>query len=364
MKIKDLCKVIEDFAPLSLQESYDNSGLLIGEPESEIQKAIITLDVTEDVVDEAIIAGCDILISHHPLIFKGIKKITGKNSVERIIKKCLQNNIAIYAAHTNLDNVHRGVNSMICEKLNLLNTRILSPKTQMLRKLAVFCPESHAGQVRNAIFDAGAGHIGNYDSCSFNIQGQGSFRGLEGADPFVGKSGQLHFENEVRIEVIYPFYREWNILNAMLKVHPYEEVAYDIYPLENDFAGTGSGMIGELANEEDSQAFLHRIKSVFGAGCIRHTKIQKERIRKVAVCGGSGIFLLNEAIKAGADIFITGDVKYHEFFDAEGKILVADVGHFESEQFTKELLMNLLKKNIPTFAVQISTVNTNPVYYL
>jgi len=364
MKIKDLCKEIEEFAPLSLQELYDNAGLLIGEPDSEIHKALITLDVTEDVVSEALTTGCDIIISHHPLIFKGLKKITGKNLVERIVKQCLQKNIAIYAAHTNLDNIYHGVNAMICEKLGIRNEGILSPKPQMLRKLAVFCPENHVSQVREAIFGAGAGHIGNYDSCSFNIQGQGSFRGLEGSDPFVGKPGQLHFENEIRIEVIYPVYHEQKILDALIKSHPYEEVAYDIYPLENEFSGTGSGMIGDLAEEEESLEFLQRMKRVFGTGSIRHTKIHKPKLKKVAVCGGSGIFLLNEAIRAGADVFVTGDVKYHDFFDADDKILLADVGHFESEQFTKELLMNLLKKNISTFAVQISTVNTNPVYYL
>jgi len=364
MKLKDVCKIIEDFAPLSLQESYDNSGLLMGEPDSEVKKALITLDVTEDVVNEAISTDCDLIISHHPLIFKGIKKFTGKNPVERIVKFCLQNNLAIYAAHTNLDNIHQGVNAIICEKLGIKNTRILSMKSQMLRKLSVFCPEIQAEQVREAIFDAGAGHIGNYDSCSFNIQGQGSFRGLEGADPYVGEVGQLHFENEIRIEVIYPVYHEAKILKAMLNAHPYEEVAFDIYPLENEFALAGAGMIGELETEEVGWEFLQRIKNIFGTGCIRHSKIGKEKVKKVAVCGGSGIFLLDEAIKSGADIFITGDVKYHEFFDADGKIIIADVGHFESEQFTKELLMNLLKKNISTFAVQISKVNTNPVYYL
>jgi dinuclear metal center YbgI/SA1388 family protein len=337
---------------------------LIGEPDTEIHKGLITLDVTDDVVSEAIATGCDIIVSHHPLIFKGLKKLNGKNPVERIVKLCLQHNIAIYAAHTNLDNIHHGVNAMICEKLGILNAGILSPKPQLLRKLAVFCPDNHVHQVREAIFCAGAGHIGNYDSCSFNIHGQGTFRGLEGSDPFVGKSGQLHFENEVRIEVIYPVYQEHKILDALLKVHPYEEVAYDIYPLANEFSGAGSGMIGELAEEEESLDFLHRMKQVFGTGSVRHSKIQKPKLKKVAICGGSGIFLLNEAIRAGADVFITGDVKYHDFFDTDDKILLADVGHFESEQFTKELLMNLLKKNISTFAVQISTVNTNPVYYL
>ncbi len=364
MKLKEICTIIEDFAPLSLQESYDNSGLLIGEPDLEVNKALITIDVTEEVVNEAIKSGCDLIVSHHPLIFKGLKKINSKNPVERIVKKCLQNNIAVYAAHTNLDNIREGVNAMISHKLGLQNTRILSVKTQILRKLAVFCPESHARQVREAVFQAGAGHIGNYDSCSFNLAGQGTFRAMQGADPFVGKVGQLHFENEVRIEAIYPVYSERNIIIAMQKAHPYEEVAYDIYSLENEFNAVGAGMIGELENETDSVEFLQKLKEMFETGCIRHTKIVSEKVKKIAVCGGSGIFLLNDAIKAGADVFITGDVKYHDFFEADDKIIIADVGHFESEQFTKELLMNLLKKNISTFAVQISKVKTNPVFYL
>lgn len=364
MKLREICRIIEDFAPLSLQESYDNSGLLIGEADSEVTKALVTIDVTEDVVNEAIQSGCDLIISHHPLIFLGLKKINGKNPVERMVKKCLQNNIAVYAAHTNLDNIQQGVNAMICEKLGLRNPRILSAKTKMLRKLAVFCPESHARQVREAVFNAGAGHIGNYDSCSFNIPGQGTFRGLQGSDPFVGKVGQLHYENEIRIEAIYPVYCEKNIVQAMQKAHPYEEVAYDIYSLENEFAAVGSGMVGNLENETGSGEFLQKLKGIFDTGCIRHTKIIHEKVKKIAVCGGSGIFLLYDAVKAGADVFVTGDVKYHDFFEADNKIIIADVGHFESEQFTKDLLMNLLKKNISTFAVQISKVKTNPVYYL
>ncbi len=363
MKIKDITQIIEQFAPLPLQESYDNAGLIIGDPSAKATGALITMDVTDAVIDEAIKNKFNLIVAHHPLIFKGLKKIIPNEMIGRMVTKCIKNDIAVYAAHTNLDNVIGGVNRIISDKLGLRNQKILDTKSDQLRKLVVFIPKDHAGKVRRAIFDAGAGHIGNYDNCSFNTPGDGTFRALEGADPFVGNKNELHFETELRTEFIYPFYREAEILAAMQRAHPYEEVAYDIYPLANTFNKVGAGMIGELDEPEDTKKFLQRIKRTFGAGCIRHTEIVKEEIKKVALCGGSGSFLIQKAIRAGADVYISGDIKYHEFFDADGKITIADIGHYESEQFTKELLMNLIKKNFSTFAVQISAVNTNPINY-
>lgn len=364
MKIKEITQRIEKFAPLPLQESYDNSGLLIGDHGTEATGALVTLDVTDEVVKEAIDHKFNLIIAHHPLIFKGLKKINSGNMIGRIVTECIKNNIAVYAAHTNLDNVAGGVNRVISDKLGLKHVGILSGKPGQLRKLVVFIPEDHAQPVREAIFKAGAGHIGNYDSCSFNTPGNGTFRALEGADPFVGNIDELHFEKELRVEFIYPYFREGEILAAMFSAHPYEEVAYDVYPLENSFSGVGSGMMGELDQPEESLKFLQRVKRTFGTGCIRHTAIVKEKIKKVAVCGGSGSFLIPSAITAGADIYISGDIKYHDFFDADGHITIADIGHYESEQFTKELLMNLIKKKFSNFAVQISAVNTNPINYL
>jgi len=364
MKIREITNLIEDFAPLQLQEDYDNAGLILGNTDAEASGALVTLDVTDEVVDEAVKIGCNLILAHHPLIFKGLKKIDPNSMIGRLITKCIKNDIAVYAAHTNLDNVHEGVNRIICDKLCLTKVNILAAKEQQLRKLAVFCPESHAQKVRDSIFDAGAGHIGNYDSCSFNTSGEGTFRALHGAKPFVGSLHKLHFEKEVRIEIIYPYHIESKILGALGQSHPYEEIAYDIYPLANSFANVGAGMIGELNQAETTENFLARLKRTFGAGCVRHTKIIYPEIKKIAVCGGSGSFLINNAIRAGADIYITGDIKYHEFFDADGKIILADIGHFESEQFTKELLMNLIKKIFSNFAVQISGVNTNPINYL
>ncbi len=364
MIIKEITRIIEDFAPLQLQESYDNAGLIIGNPNHEVAGVLVTLDVTDEVIDEAMKLSYNLIVAHHPLIFKGLKKIGSDNMIGRLVSKCIKNDIAVYAAHTNLDNVSNGVNRIVCDRLGLQNVRILAAKKLLLRKLVVFCPTNYADKVREALFTAGAGHIGNYDSCSFNMSGKGSFRALEGSNPFVGKPNELHYENEIRIESIFPAYDQNKVLSSMLGAHPYEEVAYDIYPLENINAGVGAGMIGELEAMEDAMHFLKRLKKTFGTGCIKHTTIIRKAIKRVAVCGGSGSFLIQNAIGAGADIYISGDIKYHEFFDADGKIIIADIGHYESEQFTKELLMNLINKKFPNFAVQISGVNTNPVKYL
>jgi len=364
MNIRDVAKIIEEFAPLQFQETYDNAGLIIGSPEEIVNGALISLDVTEPVIEEAIRCKYNLIIAHHPLIFKGIKKLNGRTPLERMVATCIKHEIAVYAVHTNIDNVFQGVNAMICEKAGIRNYKILSARPSILRKIVTFCPNEYAGKVRLAMFNAGAGHIGHYDSCSFNLSGQGTFRALDGAEPFVGKLQELHTENEIRIEMIYPVYQESNIIDAMMKAHPYEEVAYDVYPLANELKTVGAGMIGELEIPEDTLDFLQRIKTIFGSGCIKHTRVLKNKVSRIAVCGGSGSFLLNDAIKSGADVFVTGDMKYHEFFDADEKLVIADIGHYESEQFTKELLMNLIKKNNSTFAIRISEVNTNPISYL
>ena len=364
MKISEITSCLEKFAPLKYQESYDNAGLIVGDKNTEIEKALICVDVTEKIIGEAIETKSKLVIAHHPLIFNGIKKITGKNYVERIIIKAIKNDIAIYAAHTNFDNSFYGVNSILSKKIGLTNTKILNAKSDVLRKLVTFCPLNKAEEVRNALFEVGAGHIGNYDSCSFNTSGEGSFKALNDAKPYVGEINKLHFEKEVRIETIYSVYNEPKIINSLLKTHPYEEVAYDIYPLKNNFNKVGAGMIGELEREESEKDFLLRIKKIVKIECIKHSEFLGKKIKKVAVCGGSGSFLISDAIASGADIFITSDVKYHQYFDADNKIIIADIGHYESEQFIKELLLSILKKNFPNFAARISEVNTNSVNYL
>lgn len=361
--LKDVTQFLENIAPLGLQESYDNAGLITGDVNSEINSVLVTLDVTEKVVDEAIQKKAQLIVAHHPVIFSGLKRITGKNYVERTVIKAIKNDIAIYAAHTNLDSVDGGVNRKICEKLDLQNCKILQPASQQLKKLITFIPADHAMAVREAVFKAGAGNIGNYDSCGFTSEGLGSFRGNENSNPFVGEKGKIHSEKEIRFETIFPVHLQSRIIDALLKSHPYEEVAYDIYPLDNKFYKTGMGMIGTLTESKSETDFLKQIKTTFNTGLIKHTALRNKPVVKVAVCGGSGSFLLNAAIAAGADFFVSADFKYHQFFDAEDKIVIADIGHFESEQFTKELFYELLTKKFPKFAVHLSEVGTNPVYY-
>lgn len=363
MKIKDVANYLETIAPLQLQESYDNSGLLVGDPNEEVSGILASIDVTEAVIDEALQKNANLIVAHHPLIFSGLKKITGKNYVERTLLKAIKNDIAIYAAHTNLDSVTGGVNTKIAENMGLQNCRILNPTKGQLKKLVTFIPTSHAEKVRQAIFEAGAGHIGNYDSCSFNLAGQGTFRAGDNTHPFVGEKGALHFENEIRVETIFPAHLQNRVIHALLAAHPYEEVAYDIYPLDNTSPQTGIGIVGELPIETTEKSFLEDLRNTFQCGVIRHTAFLNKPIKKIAVCGGAGSFLLQHAIAAGADVFVTGDFKYHQFFDADGKILIADIGHFESEQFTKELFCELLIKKFPKFAVHLSEINTNPVFY-
>jgi len=363
MKLSQLTAYLESLAPLAYQEDYDNSGLIVGHPDQEIHNALISLDCTEAIVDEAITTNCQVIISHHPIVFKGLKKFNGKTYVERVVEKAIRNNIALYAIHTNLDNIMTGVNAKICETLGLENCRILSPKQDLLKKLVTFVPNSHAEQVRNALFNAGAGHIGNYSETSFNGEGKGTFKGNEDSNPYVGTPGERHTEHEVRIETVYPANLESKIIMALVLAHPYEEVAYDLYELSNQHTDVGAGMIGELPHAIEEHAFLFDVKEKMRSHVIRHTELRHKHIKKVAVCGGSGGFLLKQAIAAGADIFITADYKYHEFFDAEGKIIIADIGHFESEQFTQQLLHDMIKKKFPNLSARVTDINTNPVRY-
>ncbi|MBC7745619.1 MAG: Nif3-like dinuclear metal center hexameric protein [Flavobacterium sp.] len=364
MLIKELATFLESIAPLCYQEDYDNSGLLVGSPEIEITSALISLDCTEEVVDEAISRGCNLVISHHPIVFKGLKNLTGSNNVERVVIKAIKHEIALYAIHTNFDNVLNGVNSKICEIIGLKNCNILHSKRNLLKKLVTYVPLSHAEHLRTELFNAGAGNIGNYSECSFNVDGNGTYLAGENASPYLGNKGLRHVEKETRIEVILPDYKEQQVLAALHQAHPYEEVAFDLYSLANNFSEVGSGMIGNLEHEMSETDFLNHIKLIFKCAVIKHTSLLNKKIKRVAVCGGSGGFLLQKAITAGADIFITSDLKYHEFFEAEKKIIIADIGHFESEQFTQELLQESISKKFPKFALHLTKQNTNPIKYL
>jgi dinuclear metal center YbgI/SA1388 family protein len=365
MQINSLIQFFEELAPLSLQEPYDNSGLLVGDPNREITGVLITIDITEEILEEAVNLGANLIISHHPIIFNGLKKLVGTTYSERSVIMAIKNDVAIYAAHTNLDNIlQNGVNSKICQLLGLQNIRILQPVKGQLQKLIVFVPEKHADSLMDAMFEAGAGKIGNYDACSFKSSGTGTFRAGENTNPFVGKKNELHAEPEIRLEIVVPSYRSANVIKAMKKIHPYEEVAYDLITLQNEWSQVGAGMVGEISESMDGMAFLGHLKKTFNTGCIRHTEVLNKKVKKIAVCGGAGSFLLKDAIKAGADVFVTGDFKYHQFFDAERKLIIADIGHYESEQFTKELFYEFITRKFSTFAVHLSKINTNPIKYL
>ncbi|MBC7552911.1 MAG: Nif3-like dinuclear metal center hexameric protein [Taibaiella sp.] len=364
MQVKQITEIIETIAPLAYQESYDNCGMQVGDQHMEVTGILLTLDVTEDVVDEAINSGCNLIIAHHPLIFTGLKKITGRNYVERIVFKAIKNDVAIYAAHTNLDNMREGVNATFAAKLGLTKTRILSQRNDTLSKLFTYAPAPAADKVRDALFLAGAGRIGNYKECSFNITGQGTFRAEKTAQPVIGEAGgNRELVKEVKIEVILEKHNQASVIAALFAAHPYEEVAYELIPLPNYNQDIGAGMIGQLPEAMTGQEFLHFLKDKMKTDCIRHTAYTGKPIQNVAVCGGSGSFLLKDALRAGADVFVTADFKYHQFFDAEGKILIADIGHYETEQFTPEIFAAVLNKKLPNFAVRLSNVLTNPVKY-
>ena len=361
--IKEVIQKLEAFAPPALQESYDNAGLIVGDTETELTSVLVSLDTTEAVVEEAIQKGCNLIVSHHPIIFKGLKKITGSTYIERVIISAIKNNIAIYAIHTNLDNVNNGVNNMIANRLGLKNTKLLSPKNDMLLKLIVYVPINHAEKVRKALFNSGAGNIGKYSSCSFNTKGEGTYKANKEAKPFKGEVGKTHSENEIKIEVVVPSFLKNDVLKSMLDAHPYEEVAYDLIQLQNQQNIIGSGLIGELKDQMEELSFLKFLKDKMKTNCIRHTNLLNKSIKKIALCGGSGAFLIAEAKRQKADLFITGDVKYHEFFDAENQLIIADIGHFESEQFTIDLIGGFLIENFSKFAVRFTDVNTNPINY-
>jgi len=364
MLVKDIIDAIERVAPPVYQESYDNCGLQVGDPAAEVTGVLIALDVTEALLDEALQRGCNMIVVHHPLIFSGLKRITGRNYVERIVHKAIKNDIHIFAAHTNLDNMSAGVNAKIAQKLGLQHTAILAPKANIISKLCTYAPKHAADKVRDALFAAGAGRISKYSECSFNTEGLGTFRAGADANPAIGEAGGAReWQHEVKIEVIVEQHAESRVMRALFDSHIYEEVAYELIPLPNPNQQIGAGMVGTLPAPMSEGDFLAHLQKQMKTDCIRHTALKNKNILKVAVCGGSGSFLLGDAIREKADIFITADYKYHQFFDAEGKIIIADIGHYESEQFTSEIFEEILKEKFPTFAILLSSLNTNPVKY-
>ncbi|WP_026309858.1 Nif3-like dinuclear metal center hexameric protein [Niabella aurantiaca] len=364
MTIRSVTDILETIAPPALQESYDNAGLLTGQQNWPCTGILCCLDAIEAVVDEAIEKNCNLVVAHHPIVFSGLKRINGKNYVERTLIRAIKHDIAIYAIHTNLDNVLHGVNGKIAEKLGLINLRILAPKERQLEKLYFFVPTEHADKVMTAIFTAGGGEIGNYRECSFSTTGKGSFLPGNNARPFTGEIGRRHEAEELKIEILYPSYLRNKILATLRENHPYEEVAYETIALNNLHQELGAGITGELPEALEESVFLQKLQAVFQLSALRHTALLGKKIRQVSICGGAGSFLTKAAINSGSDAYVTSDIKYHEFFDADGQLLLADIGHHESEQFTIELLHHILQEKIPNFAVLKTAVNTNPVHYL
>ena len=363
-KIKDIANALEMFAPLPLQDGFDNAGLQIGLTEAEVTGVLLCLDVTESVVDEAIASGCNLIVSHHPLIFSPLKRITGNSYVERCVLKALAAGIAVYSAHTNLDNAPGGVNYRIAEKLGLRNVRILAPKEDALLKLSVYVPLSSADTVREALFAAGCGNIGNYGSCSYNIEGTGTFLASEGCNPYCGEVGKLHKEPEMRIDTVMPAYIKNRVISALLNAHPYEEPAYDIYPLKNCWGSVGTGVIGELPDETEELEVLCKIKETFSAGSLRYTPLLGKKVKRIALCGGAGGSFAAAALSAGADLYLTGEARYHDLFNYTGKMVVAVIGHYESEQYTVDIFAEIIGKSFPDVKIIKSSINTNPVNYL
>ena len=363
MTVQEIISELNAWAPPSYQESYDNASLITGQNHTIVKGILITLDCTEAIVGEAIEKGCNMIVAHHPIIFQGLKTLTGKSYVERTVIKAIKNDIAIYTIHTNLDNIYTGVNKKICDTIGLDRCKILSPKKNTLCKLVTFAPYEHADDVIESIFNAGAGQVGNYDQCSYQIEGIGTFRPNDKANPYLGQKGQTQKEKEKRIEIILPKHLQSNILKALKSTHPYEEVAYYFTDLTNENQEVGSGMIGQLPNEMNPTEFLQLLKTKFQLSVIKHTKVHKDKIKNIAVCGGSGSFLLKKAIAREADVFVSSDFKYHEYFDTNDQILIADIGHYESEVFTKELIYEFLNEKIANIAVNLSERGTNPIKY-
>jgi dinuclear metal center YbgI/SA1388 family protein len=363
MIIKDITELLEALAPLENAEDFDNVGLLVGDASAEVTGILITLDTLEAVIDEAVAKGCNLIVSFHPIIFKGLKHLNGSTYVERTVIKAVKNNIAIYSMHTALDNSPVGVNYAICRALEIEDPKILIPGKGAIKKLTTYVPEADAEELQNALFDAGAGKMGHYSHCGFTVEGSGSFMAGSKANPSKGKKGEMHFEKEVQIHMTFPSSAEKRVLKALFDHHPYEEVAYEVYALENRHQHQGMGMIGILSSPVSEEYFIGYLKDRMHAAVVRHSNLLGREVQKVAVLGGSGAFAIAAARNSGADVFVTSDIKYHQFFEAEDQILLLDIGHFESEQFTKNLLADYLKKKIPNFAISLSEVRTNPINY-
>lgn len=364
LELAEIIQAIEEVAPISLQENYDNSGLIVGNSQMQISSALLALDCTEEVVLEAINKGCNMVISHHPIVFSGLKRFNGNTYVDRAIQLAIKHDVALYACHTNLDNIlHNGVNHEIASKLGLIPQRVLSPKKNTLLKLSVSVPFEYKTAVEQAIFNAGAGHIGNYKDCGFTWTGEGTFTPQAGANPFDGTLNQFSKIEEQKFEVVFPSYLKRKVLDALFFAHPYEEIAHELVALENEVKSIGSGLICQFREPMSQSEFLAHLKKSMELETFKYTRSENKTIHRVAICGGSGAFLISKAKQEKCDAYITSDVKYHEYFDAENDLLLCDIGHFESEKYTVSIFAEILSKKFPNFATIFAHTNTNPVQY-
>ena len=364
MTIKDVTTFLEQKFPLYLQEDFDNCGVQCGDVRQEISGAMVCFEMSEQVIDEAIDKGCNLVISHHPLMLKrGICKIVPTDRVGAMICKALAHNMVLYSMHTNIDSGEGGGNDAFAEKLRLRNVKVLEPHKGMYRKLVVFVPKENAETLKSALFAVGCGVQGNYDSCGYTLHGQGQFRPLEGANPHIGEENHLEHVDEERVEMIYPTGLQRAVVQAIYDNHPYEEPAFDLLPLENESRTIGLGRIGELPKELPVSDFLGYLKDNLGFIHCRYCGDETKMIRKVAVCGGGGSSFIDLAIASGADAYVSGDFKYHDFFKSYQKTLLVDIGHYEGEFFIKNIIFNLLNEKFSTFATLISKMESLEVKF-
>ena len=343
MNVGELIKQIEDWAPPGAAWEKDNVGLQVGSRGDKLKNILLCLELDEEVLKQAIKKKCNLIFTHHPLIFNPIKNLDFEKSKQaRLIQHLIKQNISLYSAHTNLDFTRDGVSFELAKSLKLKNVTFLEHEEANQFKVVIFLPAVNVDELSEALFSVGGGVIGNYENCSFRIAGEGTFKGNEDSNPVIGKKGNTEKVEEVRLELIVDSWNLGRIVNAIKKHHPYEEPAYDIYPLKNKNTNFGAGAIGELDKELSEKEFLNFVSKSLKIGKLKYCIGSGKKIKKVAVCGGSGSELLSRAINSGADAFITADIKYHAYHDAEGKILLIDAGHYETEIGS----LNIVKKRI------------------
>ncbi len=361
---------IEEWADPALAEDWDHIGNLVGSPADSVSRVLVTLDVTDEVIAEAIDENVNLIVAHHPLFRDPIPYLRSDLFSSSRVYRLIQKGISLYAAHTNLDAAPGGINDVLADLLGLRDVEILFPTyEENLYKIVVFVPLGHEERVREAISARGGGWIGNYSDCTFQTEGVGTFRPLEGTKPFIGETGELERVRETRIETIAPQKKLSDLLKNMIAAHPYEEVAYDIYPLKNTGTKAGLGRIGRLPESLALADFARKVKDSLGLGMVRITGDPQRSVSKIALCGGGGMSLLEQAIKCDADLYLTGDIRHHGALDALDRgIALVDGGHYGTERVIVPVLADYLQKKAKEagegLTVLVSQINTDPFSYI